>query len=539
MTIRPRTTGISEKHGNRRMSDRERRESKTRFPPLAVEPFYEPPSTAPASNTGEGPLATLQFPGVQEMQALREENENLKRELLDKMRGHNKFISGGHFRGSTKAQECKQCPVSARTIAEASRRIQMEMKQKQQAQNLYEEEHMRSQRLQRALEEAQAKIVELEGNQVEDEDKVPDTPDEVKSLRRKSVLLAEQSAVLEKELEEEKLQAARQAADLEALHATTLQEAQDAKKAHEDLLKEHQAMSAANLEQQALLERMRSEQDELRAQLQSKSEELDALRNGQESEGKLLADLREQLRQAHAQVDAVTAERDQLQGERDHIQGEAKHLEGERGRLVQECARLDNELAAAARQASEVPLLEGEVERVKARLAERDNEFEKERAAYHQSEERVKDADAVAEKLREEVSLLTVERAAINAQLQSMVQLVVVAPSVNVGLGNEAVGQVCAPELAQVEAEVARVLDTEVLPNFLKVFAKNLGGTKDDKDKPPAVPPGYVDQLVADMQTTIGEHLRPVLLSAWNKNNTRGATAAGGRRTSFKDPKAQ
>ena len=82
MTMRPRTGNV--------ISDRqrERRESKSRFPPLAVEP-YTPPATAPDGSTGE-----LQFPGLQELQALREENENLKRELLDKMRGHNKFISG-------------------------------------------------------------------------------------------------------------------------------------------------------------------------------------------------------------------------------------------------------------------------------------------------------------------------------------------------------------------------------------------------------------------------------------------------------------
>jgi hypothetical protein len=29
------------------------------------------------------------------------------------------------------------------------------------------------------------------------------------------------------------------------------------------------------------------------------------------------------------------------------------------------------------------------------------------------------------------------------------------------------------------------------------------------------LPPGYVDQLIADMQTTIAAHLKPVLTQAW------------------------
>eukprot|EP00959_Pyramimonas_sp_CCMP1952_P230186 4812439-Pyramimonas_sp.AAC.1 len=89
--MRPKTSIVhsSSERARQRMSfSGERQESKTiRFPPLAAEP-YSPPSTAPAG------AAELQFPGMQEMQALREENDHLKRELLDKMRGHNKFISG-------------------------------------------------------------------------------------------------------------------------------------------------------------------------------------------------------------------------------------------------------------------------------------------------------------------------------------------------------------------------------------------------------------------------------------------------------------
>eukprot|EP00976_Prorocentrum_cordatum_P091631 1188601-Prorocentrum_minimum.AAC.2 len=72
-----------------------------------------------------------------------------------------------------------------------------------------------------------------------------------------------------------------------------------------------------------------------------------------------------------------------------------------REKLVQECAGLDGQLAAANSKASEVPVLEAEVERLKSRLAERDKEFQQERTAYLESEQRGKDANQLVSQSRE------------------------------------------------------------------------------------------------------------------------------------------
>jgi hypothetical protein len=45
--------------------------------------------------------------------------------------------------------------------------------------------------------------------------------------------------------------------------------------------------------------------------------------------------------------------------------------------------------------------------------------------------------------------------------------------------------QVCAPDLASVEAEVASVINRDVIPSFLKVFVKQLGSSSTPKE--PAV----------------------------------------------------
>eukprot|EP00976_Prorocentrum_cordatum_P039608 804895-Prorocentrum_minimum.AAC.2 len=65
------------------------------------------------------------------------------------------------------------------------------------------------------------------------------------------------------------------------------------------------AVSASHLEQQEQLVRMRVEVEELRAQLASKSDELTSMRTGRLSDTGELDDLREQLRRALEEVDAL------------------------------------------------------------------------------------------------------------------------------------------------------------------------------------------------------------------------------------------
>jgi len=469
----------------------------------------EPPSTAPAN-----PLGALET--LEEIRSLRAENVDLKRELLDKIRGNSKFVSGGQFRGGLKA-ECKNCAVSARTAQDAVRQLQSEQAQRQQMQQLYEEECRTSTTLLSALGQAEARIEELESNLKDPVEKErPQSPEELTRLRKQFETLQEQSSDLARELMERKLRATQLASEQEALLAEKAMEAEYS------LKKQQQAHSIMEQAHWNALEAMRSKVGLLETQLSKKSEELDALRKGQENESQIIKELREAMQKAKQESDVMLkdayANIEAFAAERDELTLNVTHLDRERGRLVEECAELDSKLLAANRKAAQVDTLEEQIAKAALRLTQRDADVAAERKAYEDSERRLAALQEKMESVSSELRNLTVEKAAISAQLQSMVQLVVVAPSVNVGLGNGDT-QVCAPDLASVEAEVASVINRDVIPSFLKVFVKQLGSSSTPKE--PAVPAGYVDQLVADMQATIGEHLRPVLIAAWNKNGEK------------------
>eukprot|EP00241_Pyramimonas_parkeae_P020032 CAMPEP_0114285918 /NCGR_PEP_ID=MMETSP0059-20121206/5469_1 /TAXON_ID=36894 /ORGANISM="Pyramimonas parkeae, Strain CCMP726" /LENGTH=151 /DNA_ID=CAMNT_0001406901 /DNA_START=360 /DNA_END=816 /DNA_ORIENTATION=+ len=112
---------------------------------------------------------------------------------------------------------------------------------------------------------------------------------------------------------------------------------------------------------------------------------------------------------------------------------------------------------------------------------------------------------------RLELRNLQIEQAAAAAQLESMVQLVVVAPSVNVSLGGDFPSSVFTHEMKCVNDQVSNVINNDVMPKFLRVFSKCLPTGTDTG----SLPNGYVDQLIVDMQSAIGEHLQPVLQQAW------------------------
>ena len=72
------------------------------------------------------------------------------------------------------------------------------------------------------------------------------------------------------------------------------------------------------------------------------------------------------------------------------------------------------------------------------------------------------------------MKVLRIEKAAYSAQQESMVQLVVVAPSVNVSLGGDFANSVCTHDMAIVQEKVSSTITDDVMPGFLKVFATKL-----------------------------------------------------------------
>jgi hypothetical protein len=112
-------------------------------------------------------------------------------------------------------------------------------------------------------------------------------------------------------------------------------------------------------------------------------------------------------------------------------------------------------------------------------------------------------------RVTEELQAHQIEKAAADAQSESMVQLVVVAPSVHVSLGDDMT--VHTHDLDAVLGSVAHTINNDVLPPFLRVFAGKLPSGLNTSN----LPPGYVEQLIQDMQTTIAGHLKPVLTQAW------------------------
>lgn len=503
--------------------------SAVKFPPLMGPKSPSVPNTPP----GAPPLsAPALFGGMDDNNRLREENENLRRELLDRLRGGNKFISGGQFRsGSRGAMQCRACQVSSRAFADAARRLQIEQKQRQRLQEQYDDECANAEALQRSVNFLEAKLAAQQSEDADKPSKVEEPQPMVafgeesnreaeelkRSLQRlqaENALHLERSHNLQKELDQQRILAMQLGEEV----TTATSNLQSTQQKLEDIVQQEIVVRTEKFETEAQMESVRKEKELIAQQLRDATAE--AQRLAQEShihkESVIvtqvqLANFKEQTEQ---DMKSIYESLKKTELERDKYEDMSKDLEIEKNKVEGEVSDLRRKFQAAAHAAAMLAKLEKEKELANLRA---DNEEREKLQVAQQKDDiavRLNAEQQQTNQLQAEVNQLLMERAAINAQLQSMVQLVVVAPSVNVSLG-PGQGRVCSPGVAAVEGQVADVIEREILPSFMKVFTSNLPSNGAQGSS--AVPNGFVEQLVADMQRTIGEHLKPVLSQAWKR----------------------
>jgi chromosome segregation ATPase len=257
-----------------------------------------------------------------------------------------------------------------------------------------------------------------------------------------------------------------------------------------------------------------------------------------------IGNLEVQAKNAKGEAEAARRDLMSLQQKYDDLMRKHKSQEGKIEDYEEELARLRREMEALQK---EVDRLRAEVEALKAQLAKRDeedggkvpqHELDKLEAqlkrALKDLESAIADKSSLAEQLKaaqqelaelrkqlqtknDEVAKLEKEKKeikdkakaqqklhakALETAMQSLVRLCVVAPTVNVHLGEQTLG--CKAPLPQ--KTIRNLVEHQILPNFTSIFLQAEEG---------AGPGGatldtWLEGLLAEMQSSIERHLKHV-----------------------------
>mmetsp|Transcript_39236 Transcript_39236/g.75197 ORF Transcript_39236/g.75197 Transcript_39236/m.75197 type:complete len:548 (+) Transcript_39236:159-1802(+) len=474
---------------------------RTRFPPLeaSVSGLALSPGTAPAHFERT----------LEEIRMLRDENETLKRELVERLRGNNnKFVAGGHFRGQNihLDSKCKSCASSSRAAENFSKQAQKEARQRLQVQTMYDEERHASEIMQKALTDAEATIESLRAQQIPtppdadaaaDADIRADLSDDLERARRDSTLALQQNAHLDQALEAER----RRVSEMSA-------QADEAEAAHSAQIK---AMSETIFGLEDSIGKLHNRVNELENENINLTKSLNQSRVDAKSHEALQSAMTLHQADAAKRILEMEVEQAHLASLCSAADERCFHLAGERDLIQHERDELERKLALVRKQAMRADIVEEDLDDMRQKFQTLQGECAKHKAELVAANGRIQEEQKSLASARLELRNLQIEQAAAAAQLESMVQLVVVAPSVNVSLGGDFPSSVFTHEMKCVNDQVSNVINNDVMPKFLRVFSKCLPTGTDTG----SLPNGYVDQLIVDMQSAIGEHLQPVLQQAW------------------------
>jgi len=295
-----------------------------------------------------------------------------------------------------------------------------------------------------------------------------------------------------------------------------------ARKQNEELLASNDGLIKASKEMVATIDGLEEAKKKLEDLIEALERELDALRNSTEEDDKwrtiieqkekLIRELQLQIEQLTERVTEQDAKLKENRLDMDALREDLVESQQERVKLEKEIENLKKMLKdlhdTVKKQADEAAKSEAALEKAKVDAMSHMNVVEEREEKIMELNKKLAEKDKTILDLMEKHArnLEKAKQDALEKTMQSMVRLCVVAPTVNVSFGSEAL--TCKAGLPG--ERIHEIIETQILPGFIQLFLQPKEGLGPDGGQLSK----WVERLMGDMQGSIEKHLAGVFSTA-------------------------